>query len=501
MHLLRTGMDFTPNDKLHFGFYFQRNANSRDRLRIYNQRHINDVGLRDSLIVRTLDEEQSAVNLEGGFTFDWDINDQGQKLSFSATYSQNTEARVEFFDQLYYYGDAAQPGRREEQIYGRPDDRSLAVFQLDFELPLGASGKLEAGLKSTLSDFDPRQTFDVLDQQTGALIDIDTITNRFQFHEGVHAAYLMYRNQFGKFGLQAGLRPELTLTDSYEFNTGNTVVNNYFNLFPSLYLSYELGAEESLMLNYSRRVSRPRVGALAPFYNAQDFLNMRLGSPYLQPEFTDSYELGYSKGFNFLLFTGSLYHRRTTDLLTRVFVLQDNNAAVQTWVNANQRNASGLELINQFFLAKWADLTLTGNFFHSEIIADNVQEGFNNENFSWTISLLGSFRAGKWGNFQLQGNYRGPIVLPQGEIEPLYGINIGYRKDIWNRKATIAFNLTDVFNTRVFRIRTEDPRFSQTRIFNWESQIGTLAFTYRFGGFGAQDRPERNGNDVGDDPF
>jgi iron complex outermembrane recepter protein len=501
MHLLRTGMDFTPNDKLRFSLYFQRNANSRDRLRTYNQRHLNASGMRDSLIVRTLDEEQRAVNLEGSFTFDWDISEGGQQLSFSATYSQNTQERLELFDQLHYYGDAAVPGRREDQIYGRPRENSLAVFQLDYSLPLSEYGKLEAGLKSTLTDFDNRQFFEVFDASSAMWMDIDTITNRFQFHEGVHAAYLMYRNNFGKFGLQAGLRPELTLTESFEFNTGNTVVNNYFNLFPSLYLSYELGPEESLMLNYSRRVSRPRVGALAPFYNAQDFLNMRLGSPYLQPEFTDSYELGYSKGFNFLLFTGTLYHRRTTDLLTRVFVLQDNNAAVQTWVNANQRNASGLELINQFFLAKWADLTLTGNFFHSEIIADNVQEGFNNENFSWTISLLGSFRAGKWGNFQLQGNYRGPIVLPQGEIEPLYGINIGYRKDIWNRKANIAFNLTDVFNTRVFRIRTEDPRFSQTRVFNWESQIGTLAFTYRFGGVRAQDRPERNGDDIGDDPF
>ena len=501
MHLLRTGVDYTPNDKLRLGLYFQRNANSRDRLRIYNQRHINSFGLRDSLIVRTLDEEQSAVNLEGGFVFDWDINDRGQKLSFSATYSHNTQERVEFFDQLYYYGDAAQPGRREDQIYGRPRENSLAVIQLDYELPLGDFGRLEAGLKSTLSDFNLRQSFDVLDQQTGALIDIDTITNRFRFHEGVHAAYLMYRSQFGKLGLQAGLRSELTLTDSYEFNTDNTVVNNYFNLFPSLYLSYELGPEESLMLNYSRRISRPRASNLAPFYNAQDFLNLRLGNPFLQPEFTDSYELGYSKSFDFLFFTGSLYHRRTTDLLTRIFVLQDNNRAVQTWENANRRNATGLELINQFFLARWADLTLTGNFFHSEIIADNVQEGFNNQNFSWTISLLGSFRAGKWGNFQLQGNYRGPIVLPQGEIEPLYGLNIGYRKDIWNRKATIAFNLTDVFNTRVFRISTDDPRFSQTRIFNWESQIGTLAFTYRFGGFQSQERRERNGNDVGDDPF
>jgi iron complex outermembrane recepter protein len=500
-HLIRTGLDFAVNDKLSLGAYLQSNISSRDRLRVYNQRHFNTFDLRDSLVVRTLDEDQRAVNIEGGATLNWDMDSTGQNLYFSASYADRDQERVEYFDQLYYYGDATNVDRREDQVYGRPQRNGLWVLQLDYTKPLSNSGRIGAGLKSTLSDFDNRQFFEVLDPLTNEWLNIDTITNRFQFSEGVHAGYLIYRDRIGKLGFQAGLRSELTLTNSFEFNAENSVENNYFNLFPSMYLSYDLGRDESLLINYSRRISRPGVNVLAPFYNAQDFLNLRLGNPYLQPELTDSYELGYSKTMNFLTFNGTLYHRRTTDVLSRIYLLYDNNSAVQTWENANRRNSTGLELINQFYLAAWADLTLSGNFFHSKIIGDNIREGFTNENFSWTVSLLGVIRAGKWGSFQLQGNYRGPIVLPQGEIEPMYGLNIGYRKDFWQRKATLSINLTDVFNTRVFRIHTEDPAFSQTRVFNWESQIGTIAFTYRFGGFKSQERRERNNGEIGEDPF
>ena len=501
--LLRTGMDFTPSDRLRLGFYVQHNSSSRDRLRTYNQRHINASGLRDSLIVRTLDEDQSGRNSEAGFTFDLDIDTTGQKLFFSAARSNNSQERIEFFDQRYFYENSSQFDRREDQRYARPSENNLWILQLDYVKPLGKRGKLEAGLKSTLANFDTPQTYEILDPLSNNWINLDTISNAFQFTENVHAAYLTYRNRFGKLSLQAGLRPELTLTNSFELNTANTVTNNYFNIFPSVYLSYDMGEEESLLLNYSRRISRPSAWALAPMYNAQDFLNMRLGNPYLQPEFTDSYELGYSKQFKLLFFTGTLYHRSTTDLLTRILTLNDNNAAIQTWENANSRISNGLELINQIFPAPWLDLTLSGNFFHSRVIADNVGEGFVNENFSWTISLLSSIRAGKWGNFQVQGNYRGPIVLPQGEIEPLYGINIGYRKDIWNRRATLAVNVSDIFDTRIFRISTEDARFNQLRNFNRETRIGTISFTWRFGGFRAQERRERGdgGNGMDDDPF
>lgn len=186
---------------------------------------------------------------------------------------------------------------------------------------------------------------------------------------------------------------------------------------------------------------------------------------------------------------------------TRVIRLAESNVAVQTRENALRRNSTGLELINQVQVSNWWDATVSGNFFYSEIIGDNIQEGFNNSNYSWTVSLLSNMAIPNLFTFQVQGNYRGPIVFPQGEIEPYWRINADIRKNIMNDKATISLNISDIFNTRIFRIRNEDNRFVKDRLYNRETRIGTIAFTYRIGGFN-DDRNSRNGDgdrDIDDD--
>jgi iron complex outermembrane recepter protein len=84
MHLLRTGVDYTPNDKLSLGLTCSAMPTAATGCASTNQRHINSFGLRDSLIVRTLDEEQSAVNLRGRLQLDWDINSTGGRRSVLA---------------------------------------------------------------------------------------------------------------------------------------------------------------------------------------------------------------------------------------------------------------------------------------------------------------------------------------------------------------------------------------------------------------------------------
>src|SRR5690606_14150513 len=127
------------------------------------------------------------------------------------------------------------------------------------------------------------QKFEIL-QPNGTWNNIDTLSNTFDFQEAVHAAYLILSNKHGRFSYQAGLRGEMTLTSSLEGNTQNVVDNDYFNLFPSVYVSYERRKGEAFFLNYSRRINRPSTWGLAPLYNVQDQLNLRLGNPYLQPE-------------------------------------------------------------------------------------------------------------------------------------------------------------------------------------------------------------------------
>jgi len=499
-HLLRAGLDYSITDAIILGVYGQFNRSSRDRLRIYNQRHLDQNRQQDSLFVRTLTEDQFSRNVEVGTTFDYALDTLGQWLYASVSFAANKQERTEYFEQRYFDNTFEEvPENFLDQIYGRPQDAQLWIAQLDYTRPLSHSARLEAGLKSTFNDHKPSQTFDQLDLNTGMYIQNDTITNRFPFEEQVHAGYVMYRNTLGKFGLQLGARAEFTSTEGLDENTEITYTNDYLDVFPSGFLTFALSENDEFILNYSRRINRPSWGQQAPFYNAQDLLNTRFGNPLLRPEYTDSYELGYNKDWKKVLFSSTLYHRNTNNAMTRIIGYLPNNAAVQLWENVDYRRETGLEVINQFRFLSTLDATLTGNLFYSEVNGRSVQEAYFNSSFTWTANLLINWVVPDLVSFQLMSDYRGPIVLPQGKIDPIFGLNIGAKKDVFNRRGTLSLNVSDVFNTRNFRVQTNDLVFSQTREFKRETRIATLAFTWRFGGFREQEKTEEIR--YSDDPF
>jgi iron complex outermembrane receptor protein len=491
-HLVRTGIDvnFTENKTL--GFYVQGNFRDRTAFNELNQRNENSLRQLDSLFVRETDDSRQSYNIESGLNYTWEIDTLGQRLFTSASFSYDNRYQEEFYDQTFFNSfNEEVPENRLLQLNERPQTSNFYVLQLDYEKPFANGGKLESGLKGTFGQWDRGQDFFQGDINTEFIpVRDDFFSDGFNFKEDVYAGYLSYRNRIGKIGYQGGLRGEYTETISVQESNQNVVVNNYFNLFPSAYFSYDLGKEEEFTANYSRRISRPNIWALAPIFRVADLFNLSIGNPFLQPELTNSYEVGYRKGWEKYLMNATVYHRFSTDILTRVLRLDENNVAVQTRENANSRSSTGFELVNQIQVTQWFDATLTGNIFYSEIIGDNIEEGFNNSNLSWTVALLGNMSIPNFATVQIQGNYRGPIVLPQGEIEPLWGINAGIRKNIMNNRATVSLNVSDIFNTRIFRIRTEDQRFVQDRMFNRETRIGTISFSYRFGGF-----RDRNGRD------
>ncbi len=482
-HLIRTGFDWRVTEDNTLGFYMQGNFRDRTSFNNLNQRNLNNQQQLDSLFVRDTDDFRESYNLETGINYTMDLDTMGQRIFTSLSYSYDERYQEEFYNQLFFdQFNQEVPSNRLVQLNERPQSSNLYVLQFDYEKPF-LDGRFETGLKGTFGTWDREQNFFQGDEQTNFQpVAEPMFTDGFNFKEDVYAAYTSYRNKVGKLGYQGGIRAEYTETLSTQQANQNVVVNNYFSLFPSAYLSYDLGQEEEFTVNYSRRISRPNMWALAPIFRVSDLFNLSVGNPFLQPEFTDSYEMGYMKGWEKVLMNATVYHRRSTDILTRVIRLNDDNVAVQTRENANSRISTGFELVNQIQLAQWWDATITGNVFYSEIIGDNIEEGFNNSNTSWTISLLSNMAIPKIATFQIQGNYRGPIVLPQGEIAPMWGINAGVRKSIMDNRATISINVSDIFNTRIFRISTEDQRFVQDRMFNRETRIGTISFTYRFGG-------------------
>jgi iron complex outermembrane recepter protein len=490
-HLLRSGVEYELNPQSSLRFYTNLNFRSRDRERLYNIRNLNIQQQLDSMFVRLLEEDQSRDNYEVGLNYGWQASsNNGHRLDAQLSFSHDRQDRLEYFDQDFFDSqNQIVAERRSLQTYERPRTSQLILAQLDYRRPFHDDLNLEAGLRSNIRFWDLEQIFNEYDFDNSEFVQDDWITNQFRYDRDVHAAYMIVQHRLGAFSYQAGLRGEFTATDSYQPAIDSTITNNYFNIFPSLFLNYEISNNQDVQVNYSRRVRRPRTGALMPFINAQDLYNLRLGNPALEPAFTNSFELSYLRGWENYFLSASTYFRHTENSISRVFDLIDDRYAVVTWINSDTRRNMGVELVNQLTFSQNADMTLTGNFFHSEITSRNAAgDPYTNANYSWTMSLLGNFRIPQWFSLQMMGSYRGPIVVPQGSIKPVFSLNLGLRRNIIQQNATVSLSVSDLFNTRRFVLETDDVRFGQERRFERESRVITLSFTYRFGGY--RDRGE-----------
>lgn len=486
-HHLRNSFEYTLSDVSHFRIFANLNYSSRERQRTYRIRFMGNTNQIDSLYVRYLDEDQRRINYETGAAYNWRNN--GKSLNLMASYAFSEQERIEYFDQLYYDAHMHMiPAKRVDQTYERPVTNQLWLFQLDYEQPLINGLGMESGLKSTWRMDNREQIFNEYDFESGKYIEDDWVTNQFTHEEQIHAAYLILRGQSHNWQYQGGLRAEYTLTKSHQGHIDSTYTYNYFRLFPSLFVNYSLGQHQDLQFSIAQRIRRPSVTALQPFINAQDFFNLRLGNPYLEPERTLNTEINYLIRWEHYMLTAGVFNRYTTHALARVFILLDD-ATMVTWTNANTQNATGLEVINYVALSDNFDATLTANVYHTEVSGSGEGGAFSDQSYSWSLSLLANYNLPGWFSTQITSGYQGPQVIPNGMIQPVFSMNIGLRRNVLDGRGTLSFNLTDVFNSRHFSLETESQNFYQLREFNRESRIATISFSYRFQGY-AESRSE-----------
>lgn len=293
-HLIRTGVDYNVSDRGLLGIYFQGNFDDEIEYADVTQLNLSSAGAVDSSFMRVNEEWSNSANYEGGINYTWDIDSLGQKLYATLSYSydereQKDHSNQEYFDQR----GTSDPTKRLIQTNDRPRSSNLYVAQVDYEKPHQNGSSIETGLKATLGNWQWSQEFAQGDEFTDFIPEeVDSLSDTFDFDERVYAAYFTYKNTIGKFGYQLGLRGEYTETLGETVRNEESIPNDYFNLFPSAFFSYTIAPENELTLNYTRRISRPSIWDLAPIYRVRDQYNFSIGNPYLQPEFTDSYEIG-----------------------------------------------------------------------------------------------------------------------------------------------------------------------------------------------------------------
>jgi outer membrane receptor protein involved in Fe transport len=262
-------------------------------------------------------------------------------------------------------------------------------------------------------------------------------------------------------------------------NTNEQNKQQFTNLFPSAHTSYKISEATSLQAGYSRRIYRPRLWDLNPFFNIRNNFNIRVGNPNLQPEFTDSYEIGTIFIFKNVSLNINGYHRFTTEKIERVSTFEDN---INTYrpENIGINKATGLEL--NFKYAPFNKFTFNGDMNYSKFKRDGVfsDQVFDFSADKWSGKLTGKYKINKDLDVELTGQHESREQTVQGILTANTYMDAGLKFKILQGRGVFNMSVRDAFASRV----REDTIDNDDFYIHHRSQRGrfiTFGFSYGFG--------------------
>jgi outer membrane receptor protein involved in Fe transport len=335
---------------------------------------------------------------------------------------------------------------------------------------------------------DVNNDFSVSNFDGTAFIVDPELTNVFNWNQKVLAFYGTGAYQFANWGIKIGLRVENTDLETLLETTNEANDQTYVNLFPSAASSYKISDAISVQASYSRRIFRPRLWDLNPFFNPRNNFNIRAGNPNLQPEFTDSYEVTsiFILGETSLNF--GVYRRYTTDVVERITTFQDN-VSITIPQNIGINQTTGLELNFKTIPAKFMTITgdLNYNFFSREGELEGTSFDFSADQYSGKLTT--KFNLPLDFDFEVTGQYQSAFLTVQSEVSDQLFADLGLRKKLFKGKGAVSFSVRDLFASRI-----QERVIDQVGVYQYNRRLRgrfiTLGFSY---GFGKGDTMEYSG--------
>lgn len=404
------------------------------------------------------------------------FDDNGHELSGSVYYKYGGDALEYFFNDLMTLEGKRQQGHRAYEA----EHRETLRANLDYSLPFGKQTKLETGYQyySYLEDGDYKMEWWNPDE--GHFYWRDDIYNTFYFQEGVNSVYAILSQSWNRLDVQAGVRGEHTHTVLRSSVEGADRTKNRFELFPSAHLGYTFPNDHRLLASYSRRTTRPQLFYMEPYITYRDFYTAEIGNPDIRPEYINSFEVNYRKGWGENQLSVTAFHRSRKDKIERLRVPYQAGVTLDSMANVGHDYSTGMEVSLNVRLLRWWNTTVNGNLYHYKVKNERSAGGNTATSTNYDILWNNLFEVAKYTRLQFDASFVGPSVTTQGRTDAYWYANLAVRQQLFDRRLTASLVFRDLFRSAkyVSDIQTADLR-SLTRIKPKYPQIMlTLSWTF-----------------------
>lgn len=500
-NLYKVGVDFYLNDKNTISIF--TNQNIFDGVTSGQTAIVNyDNPALDQIQFFTPDSEN--MSSQYNFNYKLDFAKDGHNIELEADYNDFDAEQIADFA---FTGAAL----AEDYVDMFDTDRERLTVNLDYVNPLDDKTKLELGAEARLFgteiDYQSTQTLDVNGMT------ISAPNTLFDYSRDIYSAYATFgRTLSEKWSVQGGVRVE-TVEVIADTNTVRSFTNDYVQVYPSAFVTFTPSEKNQFQASYSRRIDRPGLEQVNPIREFTTPQISSFGNTQLQPQFTNSVEVNYTRMLGKGTITAGVFYRAIEDEINRALFVDPSNLerVILTYDNFDNTSSWGFEVSSNYRPTKWWSLNFSMDFFSQtqtgiterlgvpvdEATPDDIiREEREVDNQSFNARMINNFKVTKNLSLSAFGLFRGQQKTLQFDIKPMTMVNVGARYSLWEGRGTFSFNLNDIFNTMYFRFEGNRP-FIQTGAFNFESNTWNVNLSYRFGGgkYRAKSRKRRDNDE------
>ncbi len=278
---------------------------------------------------------------------------------------------------------------------------------------------------------------------------------------------------------EVGVRAENAKRIGRDAWKGDTLTQHYFQLFPTLFLSYRPDTRNTILFRFGRRTERPDYGEMIPFRRPLTPTLYFQGNPNLRPDLSWHGELGYSwKNAISLTIGADLDH----DYLQTLPYVDPGDTTITRRPTNVQAHSWNLDLTYAKQLTKsWStDNTLSlyrNGFSAGPGGAWSADPGM----VSVYLSLSNSFRIDDRLSAEVTGEYNSERRLITSRFGPYSLVNVAIKRTMWKGRGTLSVNAHNIFQGEGHNVIDHYPGLYQySNIFFYTRSL-SLNVLYRFG--------------------
>jgi outer membrane receptor protein involved in Fe transport len=400
----------------------------------------------------------------------------GESLDISL--HRSTSAQREHYD--YTNDSFVPPSARVYDNLTFRENRATTEFGADYALPVSKTRSLKLGYAFEQDDYRFDNVGAKVDPLTGTQVINRALTNDFKFRQQINAAYASYQTGIGAWTWLGGLRAEQTRTEAQQLTDNLSNTGSYFRIYPSLHADRSLSEESTLSFGVSRRVTRPDPDNLNPYVDREYTPDLRSGNPYLKPQDTQSYEVGYGFEGRGRAHDLTGYYRRNRNSVTDLTEYVGNGLSLTTKTNLPKNDSAGLEFTSNGRIIPKLAYSISGNLFYSQIDAAALGGSGLRSTTGLNAKLKLDYRPTTTDSAQITVTRTDKRLTPQGYVSAINIVNLGYKHQL-DLDLTAVATVSDVFSGQRFRRFAVSPTLTQEYQRSVEGKVLYVGLVYSFG--------------------